>query len=260
MGGRGVGLAAVLVAAATAVASAGPADQLPPAPARYFNDYAGLVNAVDAARLEAKLHAFDEQTSNQVVVAIFPQLPSPSLEDFTIRTAQSWRAGREKLDNGVVLFVFVKDRKSRIEVGYGLEGALPDVTARHILDDELAPRFRNSDFAGGLTASVDAIIAATRGEYKTRPASPPAPGLDTDWLFFLILALVIGIQFIVVISRLLRHRGSWATYGGSGWGTGGGGGGWSGGSSGGGWSGGSSGGGFSGGGGSFGGGGASGSW
>ena len=69
-----------------------------------------------AERLDAKLRAFDEQTSSQIVVAVFPELPSPSLEDFTIRTAQSWRVGRKKLDNGVVLFVFVKDRKPRIEV------------------------------------------------------------------------------------------------------------------------------------------------
>ena len=148
MGVSRAGLFAVLVTAAAALSSAGAADQLPPPPARYFNDYASLVSAADAARLDAELKAFDEQTSNQVVVAVFPELPSPSLEDFTIRAAQSWRAGREKLDNGVVLFVFVKDRKSRMEVGYGLEGALPDVTAKQILDDVMAPRFRTGDFAG----------------------------------------------------------------------------------------------------------------
>ena len=259
MGGRGAALAAVLLSAAASLAGPVSAeDKLPPPPARYFNDYASLVSAADAARLDAKLKAFDEQTSNQVVVAVFPELPSPSMEDFTIRTAQSWRAGREKLDNGVVLFVFVKDRKSRLEVGYGLEGALPDITARQILDDVMAPRFRNSDFAGGLEAAIDAIIAATKGEYKAAPR-PAAPALDSDKIFFIILGLVILFQFIQVLRRL----GKGTTYRGSGWGGGGwGGGGWSGGgwsSGGGGWSGGG-GGGFSGGGGSFGGGGASGSW
>jgi uncharacterized protein len=263
MGGRGAGLAAVLIAAAAAsTAAASPADTLPPAPTRYFNDYAGLVSAADAQRLDAKLRAFDEQSSNQVVVAIFPELPSPSLEDFTIRTAQSWRAGREKLDNGVVLFVFVKDHKSRIEVGYGLEGALPDVTARHILDDVLAPRFRSSDFAGGLEAAIDAIIAATRGEYKAEPTQPTAMG----WALTLLMVLLFLSVFTFVIVIAYKNRKAWATYRGSGWGSGGwggGGGGWTSGSSGGGWSGGGGsfgGGGFSGGGGSFGGGGASGSW
>jgi len=255
MGGRGAGLAAIFIAAAAALAaSASAAEELPPPPTRYFNDYAGLVSAQDAERLEAKLRAFDEQTSNQVLVAVFPELPSPSLEDFTIRTAQSWRAGREKLDNGVVLFVFVKDRKARIEVGYGLEGALPDIVARHILDDELTPRFRAGDFAGGLEAAIDAILAATRGEYK---ASPPGAA-SVDWIFPLLILAVLLYVFIMAH----RNRGAWATYRSSGWGTGGwggGGGGWSGGSSGGGGSFGG-GGGFSGGGGSFGGGGASGSW
>ena len=231
---------------------AGPADQLPPPPARYLNDYASLVSAADADRLNAKLKAFDEQTSNQVVVAVFPELPSPSLEDFTIRTAQSWRAGREKLDNGVVLFVFVKDRKSRIEVGYGLEGALPDVTAKQILDDVMAPRFRAGDFAGGLEAAVDAIIAATRGEYKAEAPTTSA------WGFIPPLLILAVLLYVFIMAH--RNRGRWATYTGGGWGGGGwssGGGGWS--SGGGGWSSGG-GGGFSGGGGSFGGGGASGSW
>jgi len=258
MGVSRAGLFAVLVTAAAALSSAGAADQLPPPPARYFNDYASLVPAADAERLDAKLKAFDEQTSNQVVVAVFPELPSPSLEDFTIRAAQSWRAGREKLDNGVVLFVFVKDRKSRMEVGYGLEGALPDVTAKQILDDVMAPRFRTGDFAGGLEAAVDAIIAATKGEYKAEPRAAPSQGIDPT-----VLIIIIVILFIVL--RVWGSRRGWTNYTGGGWGSGGwGGGGWSSGgggwsSGGGGWSGGG-GGGFSGGGGSFGGGGASGSW
>ena len=261
MRGRAAVLAAVLLAAASIAApSAFSAEQLPPPPAHYFNDYAGLVSAADAERLDAKLRAFDEQSSNQVVVAVFPELPSPSLEDFTIRTAQSWRAGREKLDNGVVLFVFVKDRKSRIEVGYGLEGALPDITARHILDDALAPRFRAGDFAGGLEAAIDAIVAVTRGEYKAAPPQPATAG----WALTALMLLLFLSIFIFVIMIAYRNRGAWATYRGSGWGGGGwgGGGGWTSGSSGG-WSGGGGsfgGGGFSGGGGSFGGGGASGSW
>ena len=267
MGVRGAGRAAVAAvfaaAASLAVVPAFAADTLPPPPTRYFNDYAGLVSAADAQRLDAKLDAFDKESSNQVVVAVFPELPSPSLEDFTIRTAQSWRAGREKLDNGVVLFVFVKDRKSRIEVGYGLEGALPDITARHILDDALTPRFRAGDYAGGLEASVDAIIAATRGEYTAAPEAPTAMG----WAMTVLMLLVFFAIFLFVIRIAYRNRDAWATYRGSGWG--GGGGGWGGGggggwSSGGGWGGGGGGsfggGGFSGGGGSFGGGGASGSW
>jgi uncharacterized protein len=217
-----------------------------------------------AERLDAKLRAFDEQTSSQIVVAVFPELPSPSLEDFTIRTAESWRVGRKKLDNGVVLFVFVKDRKTRIEVGYGLEGALPDATANQIIRDVMLPHFRQGDYAGGLEAAIDAIMAATRGEYQAEPRPPtPTPVPVQTWVVLLFLL------FFVVIPIWRRAKGGPRTYHRRGWdtpwwwGSGGGGGGWgSGGFGGGGFGGGGGGGGggFSGGGGGFGGGGASGSW
>jgi len=222
---------------------------IPPPPAHYFNDSAGLVSADDAARLDAKLRTFDEQTSTQIVAAIFPELPEPSLEDFTVRTAQAWRVGRKKLDNGAVLFVFVKDRRSRIEVGYGLEGALPDAVCKDILEERLAPAFRQGQYATGLESAIDAMIAATRGEYKAaaRPATRRR-GVPQGCVTAAVLLFFFG------FSVLGRRRG-WRTYGGGGWWTGGGGfggGGWGGGGGGGG--------GFSGGGGSFGGGGASGSW
>jgi len=236
-------------------------DALPPPPAHYFNDYAGVVAADAAERMEAKLRAFDEQTSNQIVVAVFPELPSPSLEDFTVRTAQSWQVGRKKLANGVVLFVFIKDRKMRIEVGYGLEGALPDATGNQIVRDVMAPRFRQGDYAGGIDAALDAIIAATRGEYTAAPAPAPRDRSPVPlWLvLFIIVFVVLPLVRRARYGARTYHRGGWTVpwwFGGGGGGSGGfGGGGFGGGS--GGWSGG---GGFSGGGGSFGGGGASGSW
>lgn len=242
-----------IVAAALLLAGSARASEtaLPAAPAQYFNDYASLVSTDDAARLEAQLRSFDTETSNQVVAAIFPELPSPSLEDFTIRTAQAWRAGRKKLDNGVVLFVFVKDRKIRLEVGYGLEGALPDALAKRIVDDEIASRFRAGDPAGGLSAGIDAILKATRGEYK-----PSDRGRGAGSTLFQVVLLII---MVVVILTLLQAQmgptvytgGGYRRYRRGGWGG-------SGGLGGGGWGGG--GGGFSGGGGGFGGGGASGSW
>jgi len=112
---RGLALLVTLVAPVGSLAVA--EEALPPPPARYFNDYAGVVSAADADRLNDKLRRFDEETSTQIVVAVFPKLPSPSLEDFTFRTAESWPVGRKSLHNGAVFFVFVQDRKMRIEVG-----------------------------------------------------------------------------------------------------------------------------------------------
>jgi len=245
---------------AAAVAAAQDTRAVPPPPAHYFNDYAGLVGAADAARLEQKLKAFDDQTSSQVVVALFGALPWEPMEDFTVRTAQAWKVGRAKLDNGAVLFVFVNDRKMRLEVGYGLEGALPDVTAKRILEDTVGPFFREGRYAEGLSAGVDAVLAATRGEYRAQPRKPTT---DTGGA-----ALLVPLGFIALIfflsRRLNRPLGPLPQRGGrprrtfyigpgGGWGGGGwGGGGWGGGGGGGG--------GFGGGGGSFGGGGASGSW
>lgn len=243
-----------LVAGGAAGVSA--ADSLPPPPTAYFNDYAGLVSAADAQRLDAKLRRFADETSTQVLVVVFPSLPSPSLEDFTVRTAEAWRVGRKDWDNGAVLFVFVNDRKMRIETGYGLEGALPDQLAGRILDNEVRPRFRAGDWAGGLEAGIDGILAATRGEY-TAPAEGP-PGVPIVPILIIVLFVVLFLWLAsqgsrnVYVGRTYNRRG-WrrdSGYWGGGGSWGGGGGGWGGGG----------GGGFSGGGGSFGGGGASSSW
>jgi uncharacterized protein len=242
------------VATTLLVATAHGAEPPVPKPERYFNDWAGVVDAAAAQRMDDKLRAFDGSTSSQVVVAIFPKLPSASLEDFTFHTAEAWRVGRGKLDNGVVIFVFVADHRTRMEVGNGLGGALPDITARQILDDVAAPHFRTGDYAGGLDAAIDAVMSATRGEYKAA-APPRASGRESSGG-----SLVLFIVILLVFMWLQRRGGSrtyrrGGYYGGF-WGGGfGGGGGWGGGGFGGG-----GGGGFSGGGGSFGGGGASGSW
>jgi uncharacterized protein len=243
---------------AGAVAGVRAAETLPPPPTAYFNDYAGLVSAADAQRLDAKLRQFADETSTQVLVTVFKSLPSPSLEDFTVRAATSWRVGRKDWDNGAVLFVFVDERKMRIETGYGLEGALPDQLAGRILDEQVRPRFRAGDWTGGLEAGIDGIMAATRGEYTAPPKKPQ--GVPLVAVLIIVLFVILFFWLAAQGSRNAhvgrtynrrgwrRDSGSWG--GGSSWG----GGGWSGGGGGGG------GGGFSGGGGSFGGGGASSSW
>jgi len=255
--GRALTAAALALCAAGALRAEEPP---PPPPQAHFNDYAGVVSQADAERLDARLAGFEKQTSTQIVVAVFPKLPSPSLEDFTVRTAQAWRIGQKKLDNGAILFVFVQDRKMRIEVGYGLEGALPDQLAARILDLEVRPRFRQGDWAGGLSAGIDAMMAATRGEYKAQAPPQKAKGTSGLSIVILLAFLLLFLWLSSIGSRALGgrtyNRGGWR--GGGFWGGGFGGGGWGGG--GGGWSSGGGGGGFSGGGGSFGGGGASSSW
>src|SRR5712692_1208942 len=259
---RAFPLALGLVLGAVALRAAGKEDLLPPKPTRYVTDRAGVLPADRAEQLNAKLEKYEQDTSNQLIVWIDRSVPENfALEEFTVQAARKWAAGQAGKNNGIVLFVFPGDRKMRIEVGYGLEGVVPDATAHRIQEDEILPRFRQGDYAGGIEAGSDAIIAATKGEYKgtgstvaqrqqgrRRRSGPSFSGCLVPGLFFLFFVI------LPLLSRLGRH--GWRTYGGGGFWTGGG---WGGG--GGGWGGGGGGGGgFSGGGGSFGGGGSSGSW
>ena len=233
----------------------GAAEHIPPAPAKYFNDYAGAVSPAVAQELNGKLEQFERDSSNQLLVAIYPKMESDSsVEDYTVRVAQSWQVGQKKRDNGAVLFVFMQEHQVYIQVGYGLEAVLPDAMAKRIIENEIVPRFRQNDVDGGMKAAVAAMIAATKGEYKgngrTHDASKTHP-LSAQWGF---VALFV---FLILLSSFTQRRNRRTfVLGGSrgGW--------WippSGGGSSGGWSSGG-GGGFSGGGGSFGGGGAGGKW
>jgi uncharacterized protein len=234
------------------------AEVLPPKPDRYFNDYAGVVSPAAALRFNEQLAQFERDTSNQVVVAVFTKMQSDSdIADYTQRVAQAWGVGQKERRNGAVLFVFVQDRKMFIQVGYGLEGALPDAIAFDITERRIKPLFRSGDYEGGLGAGIASIFQAIRGEYKgtgkivvEQRGRAPTAGL---------VSLLIFIIFLVAISRALRRLSGYGYSSRRGgpifipMGFGGGGGGWSSGG-GGGFSG------FSGGGGSFGGGGAGSSW
>ena len=140
---------------------------IPPVPSAYFNDYASVVPAPVSSQLNAKLEDFEKATGNWVVVAVYPKMESDSsIDDYTVRVARAWKVGQKLKNNGVVLFVFIQDRQMFIQVGYGLEGALPDAICKQITEYEIKPRFKTGDYAGGLTAGVNAIMAATKGEYK----------------------------------------------------------------------------------------------
>ena len=238
------------------------AEVMPPAPAAYFNDYAHVVSQQTAKTLNQSLEDFEKQASSQVVVAVFPTMQSQSsLEDYVHRIFVNWKIGQKGKNNGVLLAVFVKEHRLRIEVGYGLEGVLPDALAKRIVDDEIAPFFKQGKYDQGFAAGVNAMLQAARGEYKgtgrtVNQGRRTNKILGIGFFWFIII--------VVILARTARaqrgtvyHRRGWGSTGGwwgGGWGSGGGG--WSGGGGGGGFSSG----GFSGGGGDSGGGGASGSW
>jgi uncharacterized protein len=238
--------------------SAHAAELIPPKPAGYFNDYAGVVSKEAASRFNEQLAHFERETSDQVVVAVFPKMQSDSdIADYTQRVAQAWGVGQKERRNGVILFVFIQDRKMFIQVGYGLEGALPDATAFDITERQIKPLFRTGNYEAGLATGIDLICKAVRGEYKgsgkTVTERQGVSGVVSSLLPFIVFIIV-----LMLLSRLFRKLGGYGYSSrgggpvfipsGGGWSSGGGSGG------GGGFSG------FGGGGGSFGGGGAGSSW
>lgn len=207
----------------------------------WVTDRAGILSADAKGRIEAKLAALETSDSTQIAVLTVPTLAGDSIEDFSMRVVESWKLGQKKLDNGALLVIAQEDRKLRIEVGYGLEGKLTDLTAGRIIRQVIVPHFKRGDFEAGVEAGVDAMIAATKGEFKADEKRSVVPEHIVPAIFIL---------FIIFI-MILRSRGgggpgrfnrSSSYYRSGGFGGFGGGGG------------------FSGGGGGFGGGGSSGGW
>lgn len=232
---------------------------IPPAPAARVNDYAGILAAGNRAGLEALLAERERATGAQMVIAIFHSLEGESLEDYSIRLAQQWRIGQKGLDNGVILLVFVQDRKVRLEVGYGLEAVIPDAVAGQIIREVVAPSFRGGRYAEGLEGAVRAVFSRVQAGPQQRKPGWRWRLSPRDSLALLLVLGLVGVLVFLLYDTYPRRRnrreiytlgpGGWGapSSGGSSWWGGGGGGD-------------SSGGGFSGGGGSFGGGGASGEW
>ena len=183
---------------------------LPPPPADYVLDRAGVFSPAQKAALAAELAQFERDTSNQLWVCVLPEVPDDyAMEDFTQRTFDAWGVGRKGKDNGIVLFVFPQSRAMRVEVGYGLEGAVPDALANGIISAEMVPSFRAGDMAGGIMRGAQALMAAARGEYRGsgrtlaeegQAASDPASSL----LFWIILIVIL----IIVVRRSHSHGGT----------------------------------------------------
>ncbi len=257
---------------------------VPPLTAR-ITDLTGTLTAEQRAALESRLQAFEAQKGSQIAVLIVPTTQPETIEQYSIRVVEQWKLGRKKVDDGVLLLVAKDDHKLRIEVGYGLEGVLPDVIAKRIVADDIAPHFKQGDFYGGIVAGMTRIIGVIQGEALPAPASQrkysdsssiepfipfllfgaiigsvilrsvlgtfPGSLVNGGLIGFAVMLLGGGMLFAVILGIMAFV---FALGGGRGWGGGfGGGGGFSSGGFGGG-------GGFSGGGGGFGGGGASGSW
>ena len=170
-------------------------------------DLTGTLNSGQKADLEQKLKAFEDRKGSQVAVLIVPTTAPETIEQYSIRVADQWKIGRKKVDDGAILLVAKDDHKLRIEVGYGLEGALTDLTSKRIIDEEIVPKFRSGDFAGGISAGVDRILRVIDGEPlpAPKPQAQYSNNFDIGDLFnpFVIIGVVVlGGIFRGIFGRL----------------------------------------------------------
>ena len=235
---------------------------------RLVTDYTQTLSAEQIANLEQKLIAFDDSTSNQIAVVLVKTVGDYDINEYALELGRKWGVGNKGKNNGVVLLIALGDRKMSIQTGYGLEGALPDIYTKRIIENDIKPFFKEGNYYVGIDAGIDAIIALTKGEYKNdRPKTSkvreqPDAGIGAGIIILIVILIFIigkrgggggseiisvrGVAESLLWGMLLGGGGRYRDRGGFG---------------GGGFGGGSSGGGFGGfGGGSFGGGGSSGSW
>ncbi len=207
---RAVAALGLLVAAALLRPAPAVALEVPYLSGRVI-DEAGIVPPDERARLEAQLADYEKRTGHQVVVLTVPGLEGDAIDDFSMRVAETWKLGRKGVDDGVLFVVARDDRRMRIEVGYGLEPLLTDLEAGRILDERVAPHFRQGDFGGGIQAGVDAILASLEGADLPPPPAGGAPAQHVPVGFRLLGMLI----FVVVIGTFALS--ALATSGCAGW-------------------------------------------
>ncbi|SEL45243.1 TPM domain-containing protein [Nitrosovibrio tenuis] len=172
---------------------------IPPLKA-HVTDLTGTLSVEETAQLEQKLAAFEAKKGSQIAVLIVPTTQPETIEQYSIRVAEAWRLGRKGVDDGALLVIAKQDRTVRIEVGYGLEGVLPDAIAKRIVDETIIPKLRQGNFAGGINAGIEQMMGVIQGEPLPPPqarsagrgSAPAGTGiLDNLFLIFIVL-LVVG--------------------------------------------------------------------
>ncbi len=193
-----------LAAATLFLTTAAVALDVPPLTGRIV-DLAHVLPNSTTESLTAQLATHETQSSNQVAVLIVPSLEGEPLEEFSHRVATSWKLGQKGSDNGVLLLVAMKERKVRIEVGYGLEGVLTDIRSAHIIRNEIVPRFRAGDIPGGVTGGINAIVKTIEGTYQASEKAVPRE--ETDIIGQAVVAVVVGLLVGLLFMNLYRFIG-----------------------------------------------------
>ncbi|MEI7818144.1 MAG: TPM domain-containing protein [Desulfuromonadales bacterium] len=171
------------------------------------NDLAQVMSPESRQQLEQRLSEFERDTSNQVVVLTIPSLQGDNIEQFSIRVAETWKIGQKGRDNGILLIVAQSERKVRIEVGMGLQGILPDLAAGQIIRDIMRPHLKNDNYDQGISAGVDSIIAATKGEFNAAGQSARQPTADKKKTPTFLTMLLVTVFVAIVLGFFSRYLG-----------------------------------------------------
>lgn len=172
----------------------------PPNPPRLVNDFAHVMTADQVEELESKLVAFDDSTSIQIAVVTVPTTGDYAIEDYALKILRDWKVGNKKTNNGMVILAAIQDHKVFIATGYGMEGAVPDITAKEIVEDEIIPNFKEQNYYHGFDLGADAIIKAAHGEY-TAPTGynqNKSRGSGGGNIIGIIIFIIV---FIIIIAR-----------------------------------------------------------
>jgi uncharacterized protein len=216
-----------------------------PNPARLVNDFAHAMTADQIQTLEQKLVAYDDSTSVQIAIVTVTTTGDYAIEDYALKILRDWGVGNKKTNNGIVILAAIQDHKVYIATGYGMEGSVPDITAKEIIENDIVPNFKTNDFYGGFNNAADDIIKAAAGEYKA-PAGYNQHGKSVSgrsilgiFIFIFVILILIsrggggsgglfsgsGVLPWILASMLSnRGGGGWSGGGGGGFGGGGGGG------------------------------------
>lgn len=175
-------------------------------PSGFVADFAGVLDTKEKSTLETKLTQFEKDSSNEIAVVFINSLDGDTIENFAVKLFEDWGIGKEDKDNGVLFLAAIDDRQVRIEVGYGLEGALTDIQSKKILNEIVAPNFKNGDYYAGANLAVDRVMAITKGEYMPSTSNSVKPHMTSDAYFWLV---IFGFYLLVALKRFLAKSKSW---------------------------------------------------
>lgn len=167
-------------------------------------DLTGTLSTTEVGQLESKLQSLEQTKGSQIAVLIVSTTEPEPIEDFAIRVAEKWKLGRKGIDDGVILLVAKNDRRVRIEVGYGLEGAIPDAIAKRIIDNYITPNFRQGNFYAGIDEGVEALSTAIQGEELPEPTATDTSSEETEFPYFILVVV-----FVIAAQALSKRMSKW---------------------------------------------------